>query len=33
VLYVVEVWMFERQWFTTLTEEDIAGRPVLVIPA
>lgn len=23
VLYVVEVWMVERQWFTTVTEEDI----------
>jgi nucleotide-binding universal stress UspA family protein len=24
VLYVVEVWMVERQWFTTITEQDIA---------
>ena len=24
VLYVVEVWMVERQWFTAITEEDIA---------
>ncbi len=24
VLYVVEVWMVERQWFTTITDEDIA---------
>ena len=24
VLYVVEVWMVERQWFTTITEDDIA---------
>lgn len=23
-LYVVEVWMVERQWFTTITEQDIA---------
>jgi nucleotide-binding universal stress UspA family protein len=24
VLYVVEVWMVERQWFTIITEQDIA---------
>jgi nucleotide-binding universal stress UspA family protein len=24
VVYVVEVWMVKRQWFTTITEEDIA---------
>ena len=24
VLYVVEVWMVDRQWVTTITEEDIA---------
>ncbi len=24
VLYVVEVWMVERQWFTSITEEEIA---------
>jgi nucleotide-binding universal stress UspA family protein len=24
VLYVVEAWMVERQWFTTITEQDIA---------
>jgi nucleotide-binding universal stress UspA family protein len=23
-LYVVEVWMVERQWFTTITDDDIA---------
>jgi hypothetical protein len=34
VLYVVEVWMVERQWFTAITEEDIAfHRAFLVIPA
>ena len=24
VLYVVEVWMVERQWFTRVSKEDIA---------
>src|SRR5690349_15205484 len=24
ILYVVEVWMVEREWFTSITEEDLA---------
>jgi nucleotide-binding universal stress UspA family protein len=30
VLYVVEVWMVERQWFTRITEEDIAFHRALL---